>query len=112
MTTFIPKLARITSGRIKEGKHSAADRKRSGAKVNVEYLSGLVPLLRRRLAISRSFSDSAMLASLMAVAKRTSHEERWQAAEASTLGQHLASSGKNMHHALVTILSLLPKPYL
>ena len=107
MTTFIPRLSRITSGRSTSRGSKAAP---SGRAVNVETLAGLVPHLRRRLAIGYPFSDGALLASLIAIASRPSHEERWRTAEASTLGQYLASTGKDRNGALVTLLSLLPKP--
>jgi hypothetical protein len=69
-----------------------------------------MPQIRRHLAIDRTFTDAALLASLTAVARHPSHGERWHAAEASTLGQYLASKGQDMHRALVTLLSLLPRP--
>jgi iron-sulfur cluster repair protein YtfE (RIC family) len=78
--------------------------------VNVETLAGLMPHLRERLAIGAPFSDEALLASLAAIASHASHEERWSAAETSTLGQYLASRSNDSHRALVTLLSLLPKP--
>jgi hypothetical protein len=111
MTHFIPRLARISAGKSKVAKPAAdAGPRPRGAPVNVERLGRLVPQVRRRLAIGRQFSDAAVLASLAAVTRHPSHGERWHAAEASTLGQYLRSSGKDMHRALVTLLSLLPRP--
>lgn len=118
MTSYIPKLARI-SARSRPG----AGRKRSGAqpavgpsgraqRINIEYLAGLVPVVRRRLAIAQTFSDDAIFASLTAIVARTSYEDRWRTAEASTLGLFLLSHGKDLKGCLVTILALLPKPYL
>jgi hypothetical protein len=67
-----------------------------------------VPQVRRRLEVGASFSDQALLASLVAIARHPSHEGRWRTAETSTLGQYLASSGKDVRRALVTLLTLLP----
>jgi hypothetical protein len=78
----------------------------------VDRLARLVPEVRRRLVIGQTFSDAALLASLVAVARHRSNEWRWRAAEASTLGQYLAGSGKDMHRTLVTLLSMLPQPTL
>jgi hypothetical protein len=78
----------------------------------MDALVGAVPQIRHRLGVGAQFSDEAMLASLVAIARHPSHEARWRAAEASTLGQYLAGSGKDMRHVLVTLLTLLPKPYL
>ncbi|HEX2842648.1 hypothetical protein [Hyphomicrobium sp.] len=113
MGSYIPRLARIRSGNLKSGRctpHSG-DLEHE-APVNVERLTRLVPQIRKRLAIGRPFSDAALLASLVAIARHPSHEARWRAAESSTLGQYLASSVKDRSHALVTILSMLPKPHL
>ncbi|MBN8913641.1 MAG: hypothetical protein J0H65_16615 [Rhizobiales bacterium] len=111
MSQFIPKLARITAGKRKVPKHAADIGHRTDeGPVNVARLARLMPQVRKRLAIDRTFSDAALLASLAAVARHPSHAERWHAAEASTLGQYLAASGKDMHRALVTLLSLLPRP--
>lgn len=116
MTSYIPRLASI-SARSRPG----ARRKGAGARppvgaatgrVNIEYLAGLVPVIRRRLAVAQTFSDEAMFASLTAIAATTTYEGRWRAAEASTLGQFLMSNGKDLKSSLVTILALLPKPYL
>jgi hypothetical protein len=110
MTTFIPKLARITTGRGAGRRSGIAPSDRARRTVNVETLAGLMPHLRRRLAIGTPFSDEALLASLVAIASHASHGERWSAAEASTLGQYLANSSKDRHRTLVTLLSLLPRP--
>lgn len=113
MTRYIPKLARISAGKRAAAKRTAQSGPRTReAAVNVERVARLVPQVRRRLAISTTFSDAALLASLAAIARHPTHEKRWRAAEASTLGQHLASSGKDMHRTLVTLLSLLPEPSL
>ncbi len=111
MTHFIPKLARISAGKHKGTKHAAdtSPRAREGP-VNVERLARLVPQIRKRLGVDRAFSDAALLASLTAIVHHPSHGERWHAAEASTLGQYLAGSSKDMHRTLVTLLSLLPRP--
>lgn len=109
MTHYIPKLARISSG--KGAAKRTGTRTREEA-VNVDRLARLVPQVRQRLVIGNTFSDAALLASLVAIARHSSHERRWRAAEASTLGQYLASSGKDMHRTLVTLLSLLPQPTL
>jgi len=110
MTQYIPKLARFGSGKSAPKRRPATDGSRASlATVNVEHIARLVPKVRKRLAIGRPFSDAALLASLVAIARHPSHEERWRAAEASTLGQYLASSGKDRRQALVTLLSLLPR---
>ncbi len=88
---------------------------RSGAgsqHVNIEHLAGLVPVIRRRLAIAGTISDEAIFASLTTIAAPSTYEDRWRAAEASTLGQFLLSHGKDLKACLITILALLPKPYL
>ena len=110
MTQYIPKLARFGSGKSAPKQRPATNGSSASlATVNVERIARLVPRVRQRLAIGRPFSDAALLASLVAIARHPSHEERWQAAEASTLGQYLASSGKDRRQALVTLLSLLPR---
>jgi hypothetical protein len=110
MTTFIPRLFRITSGEGAEYASETAPSSPANKTVNVETLAGLLPDLRRRLAIGTSFSDAALLAGLVAIASHSSQEERWRAAAKSTLGQYLASTGRDHHHSLVTLLTLLPKP--
>jgi hypothetical protein len=113
MTTYIPRLARIASSRRPGRAHKdPADPRRANARVNVDLLAGILPQIRHRLGLSPQFSDEALLASLVAITRHPSHEGRWRAAEVSTLGQALAASGKDLRHALVTLLTLLPKPYL
>ena len=110
MTAYIPRLARIASGRGSNGKRSASSGDgvlRSGS---MRTLARIAPEIRKRLAIGRPFSDAALLASLAAIASHTSHEARWRAAETSTLGQYIANSSQDVHRALVTLLSLLPAP--
>lgn len=111
MTNFIPRLARISAGKHKHPERVAkrSPRTREGP-VHVERLARLMPQVRRRLAIGRTFTDAALLASLTAITRHPSHGERWHAAEASTLGRYLAANGQDMHRALVTLLSLLPRP--
>jgi hypothetical protein len=111
MSHYIPKLARISSGKGAAGKRKVPhDSGASGTAVNVARLTRLVPQVRRRLGVGRQFSDEALLASLSAIARHPTHAERWRAAESSTLGQYLAGSGKDMHRTLVTLLSMLPPP--
>jgi len=118
VTSYIPKLARISARSRPGGKRKGGASRRSapsGAepqRVNIEYLAGLVPVIRRRLAIAATFSDEAIFASLTAIAAPSTYEARWRAAEASTLGQILLSHGKDLKACLITILGLLPKPYL
>lgn len=112
MTNYIPRLARISAGKGPAGKRSASGGRSGQGTVNVDRLARLVPEIRRSLAVGRQFSDAALLASLVAIARHPTHETRWHAAEASTLGQYLASNGKDMHRALVALLSLLPQPSL
>lgn len=111
MTTFIPRLSRISSGKGAPGKRGATTTGAHEARVNVSSLAALVPQIRRRLGLSPAFSDQALLASLIAITRHPTHESRWRAAASSTLGQHLAAGGKDLRHALTTLLSLLPKPY-
>jgi hypothetical protein len=110
MSSYIPRLARIIAGvrtaRFKSGE-SETD---AGTAPNAERLARLMPKIRHQLAVSPSLSDEALLASLVAIARHPSDEERWHAAEASTLGQHLAVTSHDMRRALVTLLSLLPRP--
>jgi hypothetical protein len=109
MASYIPRLARIASG-APAGRPRLGSSGNARGAVDVERLARLVPQIRHRLAIGRPLSDEALLASLVAVARHASHEARWHAAEASTLGQHLAVTGRDLRRALVTLLSLLPKP--
>ena len=111
MPQFIPRLSRISAGKQKGPKDVTPTGPHTReAPVNVERLARLVPQVRKRLAIDRAFTDAALLASLTAIASHPSHGERWHAAEASTLGQYLATTGQDMHRTLVTLLSLLPRP--
>jgi hypothetical protein len=115
VTSYIPKLARISA-------RSRASAKRKGGaapqgppspqRVNIEHLAGLVPVIRRRLDIAGTFSDDAIFASLTTITAPATYEDRWRAAEASTLGQFLLGQGKDLKASLITILGLLPKPYL
>jgi hypothetical protein len=116
VTSFIPHLAQIArSGR---GRPGIAPRRRAPerspprpVRLNVEYLAGLVPTVRRRVGIPPGFSDAAIFAALAAIAARASDEQRWRAAEASTLALFLLAHGRDLRAAIVTILGLLPKPY-
>lgn len=112
MSHYIPKLARFSTGKGAAGKRSPTGSGMSGAAVDVGRLTRLVPQIRHSLAVGHQLSDEALLASLAAIARHPSHEARWRAAEASTLGQHLAVSGRDMHRTLVTLLSMLPPPSL
>lgn len=111
MPSYIPRLARIVSGHHTGGKprHGKSNGV-GGSPVNVERLARLVPQIRHRLSVGHALTDEALLASLIAIARHSSHEARWQAAQASTLGHHLAVGGRDMRRTLVTLLSLLPKP--
>lgn len=110
MTSFIPRLARILSGRDAGKKRAPAIESGARHAIDRQALVRLAPEIRQRLAISRQFSDKALLASLESIVTHSSNEERWRAAEASTLGQYLAGSGNDMHRTLVTLLSMLPSP--
>ena len=110
MSSYIPTLARITSGRDAGTKRAPIPHEQSDETILIHTLTRLSPRIRQRLAIKRQFSDDALLASLLAIARHSSHEARWHAAETSTLGQYLASSEPDMHRTLVSLLSLLPKP--
>lgn len=116
MTTYIPRLARITSGRSAGRKRpphledGQVFEERRNDPVTLRTLARLAPRLRTQLGIGTAFSDDALLASIVSIARHPSHEERWHAAEASTLAQYLASTGTDVERALVTLLSMLPKP--
>ncbi len=110
MTHYIPRLSRISAGKGGPGKRMPAGPRLREPAVNVDLLARLLPEIRRSLSIGRAFSDAALLASLVAIVRRPTHEARWRAAEASTLGQHLASGAKERERALVMLLSLLPTP--
>jgi hypothetical protein len=118
VTSYIPRLARISARTRAGARRKGSAAARSGAlstgpqRINIEYLAGLVPVLRRRLAIAPTFTDEAIFASLAMIAASPTYEDRWRAAEASTLGQFLLSHGKELKACLVTILALLPKPHL
>ena len=117
MASYIPRLSRLASKPGSGGRQKPKPGlKRAGdatppARINVEYLAGIVPVVRRRVAIAPSFSDEAILASLTTIASRSTYEARWRAGEASTLGLFLASHGKDLKACLTTILTLLPKPH-
>lgn len=113
MSHYIPRLARISAGKGASAKHVPIHGTHAPeAAVNVERLARLLPQIRHRLAVGHQLSDKALLASLAAIARQPTHEARWRAAEASTLGQHLAVGGRDMHRMLVTLLSMLPPPSL
>lgn len=113
MTTFIPKLARIASGTETGSPRTAVDLG-SGVEqaVDAATLARLAEKLRQRLAIGPVFSDAALVASLSTIVRQPSHEARWRAAEASTLGQYLAIGNQDLHRTLVRLLAELPKPTL
>ncbi|HRN84540.1 MAG TPA: hypothetical protein PK857_06945 [Hyphomicrobium sp.] len=111
MAHYIPGLSQIVSGIRGIGRRELTDAS-STAPVNVSRLAAMIPELRRRLPIGPVLSDEALLASLVSIARHTSEEARWRAAEASTLGQHLAVSSRDKYRDLVTLISVLPKPYL
>lgn len=118
MPSYIPHLAQIATRAQRHGAkrgsamaRGARGRAALAVRLNVEHLAGLVPVLRRRLAIASTFSDAAILASLTAIASRPNDEQRWRAAKASTLGLFLTSRNGDISAALVTILGLLPKAY-
>ncbi len=112
MTSFIPRLGRISRGgsSSRAGTSTPAGKGSAPARLNVEYLAGLVPVIRRRLHVPANFSDEAILASLSAIASTTTYERRWRAAEASTLGLTLLAGGRDLKASLTTLLALLPKP--
>jgi len=113
MATYIPRLARIAaSGGRTAAEQPDTDTDRATARVNIETLAALVPQVRHRLTIGRQLSNEAVLASLIAIARHPSQAARWRAARSSTLGQHLTTGGRDVRHALVTLLALLPKPHL
>lgn len=78
--------------------------------VAVLELVNLVKVVRQRLAVDEAFTDEGILASLKAIAARTSPRERWTAAFNSNLGLVLALRGDDLDGALNTLLSLLPRP--
>lgn len=112
VTSFIPRLGRISraGGSARRGERNAPADSRTPPRLNVEYLAGLVPVIRRRLDVPAAFSDEAIFASVAAIASKPTYERRWQAAEASTLGLILLAHGRDLKASLVTLLALLPKP--
>lgn len=110
MTHYIQRLSQIISGKRARGKSIAAEHA-DVPPIDLRELAELVPLLRKRLALG-SLSDDALLASLVAIARHPTDEARWYAAETSTLGQQLAVESEDLHRDLVTLISLLPQPYL
>jgi hypothetical protein len=116
VTSYIPRLASISARSQRRSRTRVAVAHARGGtrpgRVNIEYVAGIVPVIRRRLGVAATFSDEAMFASLTSIAAHGTYEARWQAAEASTLGQFLMSHGKDLKSSLITILALLPKPYL
>ena len=77
---------------------------------DVLHLAELVPVLRSKLAIGADFSDDAILSSLKIIASRSSHRERWHAAFLSNLAIWFSSQGRELSHALKTVLGALPPP--
>lgn len=110
MAHFIQRLAGIGRGEL--AKHQATDEQWLVDDVDIEQLKRALPDLRDTLAIPAEFSNDALLASLLFIARHPTEETRWHAAEASTLGQYLAGNGRDMHRTLVALLSLLPEPTL
>lgn len=109
MPHFIARLSKIITGRPPAARAAAHDQ--DEIPVDLEDLATLLPELRRHLPLAH-LSDEALLASLAAIARHGTDEARWHAAEASTLGQQLAVDSKDRERDLVTVLSLLPMPYL
>lgn len=109
MPHFIARLSKIITGR-RPGARAAAN-EADDLPVDVENLRVLLPELRQHLPLAR-LSDEALLASLVGIARHGTDEARWHAAEASTLGQQLAVDSDDRERDLVTVLSLLPMPYL
>jgi hypothetical protein len=75
-----------------------------------DRLDALVPLLRARLPDDLELSDSALLASLAAIARTRSRADRWRAAFNSEIGRRLAARGTDLNTALNIILGLVPAP--
>ncbi len=81
-----------------------------GVGPDVLHLAELVPVLRSKLAIGLDFPDDAILASLKIIAARSTHRERWHAAFLSNLALWFSSQGRELSHALTTVLEALPPP--
>lgn len=109
MSHFIARLSQIITGKRPTARATAGHA--DDIPVDLESLAALLPQLRQRLPLA-SMSDDALLASLVTIARHATDENRWRAAEASTLGQHLAVESDDLQRDLVTVLSLLPIPYL
>lgn len=108
MTHYIQRLAQIIASKRARARRGEQD----FVPVDARELAELVPLLRKELRLPGSLSDDAFLASLIAIARHRTDEDRWHAAETSTLGQQLAVQSDDLERDLVTLLSLLPQPYL
>src|SRR4051812_45390147 len=100
----------ITGGAHAEPDGEPAGSGGEGGLVDILRLADLVPVVRQRLDIDEIFADDAILASLKAIASRTSPRERWSAAFNSNLVLVLALRGGDLDLALNTLLGLLPRP--
>ena len=74
------------------------------------HLAELVPVVRQRLELDDSLTPDTVLASLAAIAARSSPRERWRAAFDSALGHSLSMTGRDLNTTLNTLIALLPKP--
>lgn len=76
----------------------------------VLHLAELVPVVRQRLKIEGDFPDDMILASLRAIAAKTSDRDRWRAAFNSRLALWLSTKGRELGGALQLLIALLPPP--
>jgi hypothetical protein len=75
---------------------------------SIGRLAGLVPIVRERLDVDSALPDEAILASLEAIAARSSPWDRWRAAFESNLGHWLALKGSDLNAALSALVASLP----
>lgn len=74
------------------------------------HLAEAVPVVRQRLDVPVEFTDDSILASLKAIAVRTSDRDRWQAAFESNLARYLSVRGRDLGKALQDLIALVPPP--
>ncbi|MDX2290431.1 MAG: hypothetical protein NW217_16645 [Hyphomicrobiaceae bacterium] len=77
---------------------------------DVLHLAELVPLVRSTFALDPAFGDDAILASLKAIAARSSDRDRWSVAFGCNLGRHIGLNSPDPADGLRTLISLLPRP--
>ncbi len=77
---------------------------------DILHLAELVPVVRSTFGLDSDFSDDAILASLKAIAARSSERDRWQVAFGCNLGRHIGLHAVDPADGLRTLIGLLPRP--